>query len=185
MRENNFALLINLVLALSFCGHSAVNEAPNPSAEAQDLVLKVSPTKPIYKTTEPIELDLTLENKGKAQQIVPRQLKLRTNIILKILDQQGVSAKWCGRIADELVFLRSNYRALSPGESLRGRLTISCENAGDQGRAWGYKISVPGKYKIEAAYQLTLPRQNYERAFPGARVVSGPVSAEPIMINLQ
>ncbi|MCU1270586.1 MAG: hypothetical protein JWN74_1880 [Acidobacteriaceae bacterium] len=185
MRENNFALLVSLVLALSLCGHSADKVARNPPPAAQDLALKVSPTKLVYKTSEAIELHLTLENKGQAQQIVPRHLKLRTNIRLQILDHQGGSAKWCGRIADELVFLKSNYRTLSPGEFLKGRLTISCQNAEDPGRSWGYKISVPGKYTIEAAYQLTLPRENYEKGFPGARVVSGPVSAEPVTIELQ
>lgn len=42
-----------------------------------------------------------------------------------------------------------------------------------------------GKYKIEAAYFLLLPEKEYEKVFPGIRVIRGPVQAEPVTIDLK
>jgi hypothetical protein len=105
-------------------------------------------------------------------------------IRLDISDAQGNAAKWCGRIADELFVSKDSYRTLSPGESIHARLITSCDNSQDSKRG-GYVLSAPGKYLIKAVYLLPLPREEYEKAFPNSSVVRGPISAEPVTVELK
>jgi hypothetical protein len=174
-----------VVLALVLGCQVAVTGAQPPTPEAMDLVIRIGSANSVYSLRDPIELEFTLENRGRSQQVVPRHLKLRTNIRLEILDQRSQPARWCGRLADELVFVKSNYRTLAPGESLQERLAISCKNAAEPGLAWGYAISTRGKYTLKATYQLTLPKEYFKKAFPRARVVTAPVSSEPVTIELR
>jgi len=181
-------LILTLMLSRQF---SIIGATPRiraaqdpPAQETQGLVLDVKPTKLVYAKNEPVELDITLRNAGKHRQIVARRLSLGMRITLVILDPQGKSAKWCGRISDEIVVLKGNYKTLSPGESVHAKLTITCGSAKDPGHG-GYVLDAPGKYVIKAAYRLPIPKEDYERAFPNADVIRGPVWAEPITIELQ
>jgi hypothetical protein len=62
---------------------------------------------------------------------------------------------------------------------------VSCVNKDDRARAWGYALDKPGKYIIKATYRLLQPKEYFESLFPGAHVARGPVSAEPVTIELK
>jgi hypothetical protein len=148
------------------------------------LILDVKCDKVVYGKNEPIELDIKLRNAGQRPQIVARRFSIGMRIRLDILAPDGHSAKRCGGIADEIVILKDNYKVLSQGDSVRGRLTISCDKTNDPSRA-GYAFEHSGNYVIKAAYQLPMPRENYEKAFPSIHVKRGPVWAKPVIIEIR
>jgi hypothetical protein len=155
----------------------------SPTRGPMDLVLEVNPTKPVYAKNEPVKLDFKLRNAGPRAQIVARRLSLGMRITLVIRDAHGQPAKRCGRIADEIVVLKENYKLLAPGQSVRARLTISCDEV-DPSRA-GYVFDRSGRYTIRAAYKLPIPREDYEKAFPGSDIVRGPVWGKAVAIEIK
>jgi hypothetical protein len=184
IKKYSTQLILNLTLLLSNClALCATAQSALPQSPA-DLILEVKPTKSVYLKNDPIELDFTLRNSGKSPQIVARRLSLGMRIKLDILDPSDKPAKWCGRIADELFVLRDNYKTLAPGESMHQRLVISCDNMKDAKRG-GYILDAPGRYMIKAAYLLPIPKEGYDKVFPNAHVIRGPVWAEPVTIDLQ
>ena len=177
--RSNFTLLIVLSI-----GILDVSARQSPPQGGQELTLEVKPTRSAYAKNDPVELDLTLRNVGKQQQVVARRLSLDIRIELNISDSLGKPLRRCGRISDELSVFRANYRTLAPGESMRTRLSISC-NDPKYPTQGGYIFETAGKYRIEAAYYLPLPDKEYEKAFPGIRVVRGPVQAKSVTIDLK
>jgi len=149
------------------------------------LILDIKPSKSVYQKGETVEIEVTLRNASKDDQIVPRQLHLTLNVDLEILNPQGTRADWCGRIADQIIPSKSRYKTLSPDESVHTKLAVSCVNKDDRRRAWGYALDKPGKYIIKAAYRLPQPKEYFENLFPGAHVARGPVSAKPVTIELK
>ena len=156
----------------------------SPPQGGQELTLEVKPTRSVYARNDLVELDLTLRNVGKQPQVVARRLSLGMRIELKISDSLGKPLRRCGRISDELSVFTANYRTLAPGESVRTRLVFLVTIQKTRLRG-GYVFETVGKYKIEAAYYLPLPEREYEKVFPGIRVIRGPVQADPVRIDLK
>lgn len=150
--------------------------------QTEDLTLEVSAPKSTYAKGDAIEMDFILRNAGKTQQIVARRLSLGTRIMLEVLNPDGGKAKRCGRISDEIVVLKGDYKTLYPGESVKDRIKVSCDDA--KGTA-GYVFDRPGKYVIKASYRLSVPKEEYEKAFPKLDVILGPVWAKPITVEVQ
>jgi hypothetical protein len=148
------------------------------------LALEVKPVKPVFQTGDPIDLHFVLRNVGNRNVIVARTLRLTANIKLEIQDAQGQSALWCGRIAEWADSSRS-YVNLAPGQSVSATLTASCVNKENKSRSWGYTVDKPGKYVAKATYRLPRPKEYYEKLFPEAEVVRGPILAQPISIELR
>jgi hypothetical protein len=149
------------------------------------LALVAEPTKPVYQRGETVEFKFTLRNISGVDVIVGRHLALTLNIDLKISDSHGKTAEWCGRIADQIIMLKSRYTILSPGASKHAKLAISCLDQADPKRAWGYRLDRKGKYVIRASYRLPQSKEELEKAFPNAHVDQGPVWAEPVTIEIQ
>jgi hypothetical protein len=191
MRKTYF---ISLILILTCAGDHyfsnigaalAACAAQVPAAQgSRDLSLDARPTKQVYTKGGPVELDITLRNIGKSPQIVARRLSLGMRITFVILYPDGKPVTRCGVISDEIVVLRGNYKTLSPGEAVRKRLTITCDDTKDS-RSSGYVLDRSGKYLIKAAYLLPVPKEEYKRAFPDVNVIQGPIWADPVTIEVQ
>jgi hypothetical protein len=169
--------IIFLALTISCACPTAQN------AEAE-LALEVVPVKSVFQIGEKVDLNFVLRNVGHSDIVVARTLRLTASIKLDIADAQGQLAQWCGRIAEQYDSSRS-YVTLAPGQSISSRLSVSCVNEGDKAHAWGYAIGQSGTYVIKATYRLPRPKEYYEKLFPNAQVVRGPVAAEPITIELK
>jgi hypothetical protein len=177
---------IILFLMLLPCWSSAAQQYdPAHISQKPALVLEGKPTKLVYAKGETVEFDFTLRNVSGDRLIVARWLQLTLNVGLDISDSQGNTAEWCGRIADEIVPSKSRYKTLAPGESVSAKLAVSCVNKNDRRHAWGFVMDAPGKYMIKATYRLPQPKEYFHRLFPTARVIQGPVSAEPVTIELK
>jgi len=182
MKIKNIAFLGIVILSSQF-STGAQDQLAIPEKPA--LVLVAKPTKLIYAKGEQVEFNFTLRNVSSNALIVARRLQLTLNVELKISDAQDKPVEWCGRIADQLVPLQSRYVSLSPGESVRAKLVVSCENKDDRTRAWGYILHAPGKYVVKATYRLPQPKEYFEKLFPNTHVVRGPILADPVTIDLR
>jgi len=179
-------VLFGTLIVVFFCQlNAAPQDRPASAQRESELIFSAKPIKPVYLKGDTIEFNFALRNASKDEQIVARSLQLTLNVGLKISDSQGKDVGWCGRIADQAIPLKSRYMTLSPGESVRAKLAISCVNKDDPTRAWGYALDAVGKYIVHAAYRLPQPSGYFEELFPNARVVRGPVSAEPVTIELR
>jgi hypothetical protein len=183
MREN-IALGLLLVLLYPF-GASAWQDQPAGARVKPSLVLVAEPTKLVYRKGEVVEFNFTLHNISSENVIIARSLQLTLNLDLTIAGAHSRRAEWCGRIADQILVSKSRYTTLSGGASSRAKLVVSCVNEGDPRRAWGYRLDDVGKYTIRAAYRLPQPKEDFEKTFPNATVIQGPILAEPVTIELQ
>ena len=174
-----------LIALLATCGHPlGAQNSPLATQKAQ-VVFAAKPAKGAYAKGEAVEFDFGLKNGGNDPIIVPRALRLSLNVDLEISNAAGTLAKWCGRIADQLIPSRSRYQSLSPGQSVRARLTVSCVDKDNPNRAWGYSLDAPGKYTIRARYRLPQPKEFFESLFPKQDVARGPIFAEPVTIEVR
>jgi hypothetical protein len=184
----HFAISLIGILALSMLSSRwptvARQDQPAKAPRTPTLVFKAKATKPVYSRGEAVEFNFTLRNGGQDTLIVAKHLQLSLNVKLEIIDAEGKPAKWCGRIA-EIFPSKDLYRTLSPGESLSSKLNVACANQDDPGRAWGYSLSVPGKYVVKSSYRLPQPKEVFDQLFPYEQVPQGPVSAKPVTIELQ
>jgi hypothetical protein len=178
-------LRLGVLMLILFCLSVAASQVRGRGGdEKTDLALEVKSRKLVYQYGETVELNFILRNVGRKNVIVARRLRLTSNIGIEISDPQGQLAQWCGRIAEPIDSARS-YMPLAPGESVRAILPVSCVNKEDRRRAWGFTLSSPGRYVVKAAYRLPRPKEHYENLFPNARVIRGPILAEPITIELK
>ena len=181
-------LTATLIFGDRFTNAEATNKARStlslPAQEMQDLALDVKPTKSVYLKNEPIEIEISLRNDSSRPQIVARHLGLGMRIRLVIIDQSGNRAKPCGRIPDEIFVLRDNYETLSPGKSVHARLAVTCDDPKGSGHA-GYVLNHSGTFLIDATYSLPIPKEDYQRVFPNADVIRGPIRAKPVTIELR
>lgn len=158
---------------------------PKEIPRRPDLVLEAKPTKPVYARGEGVGLNFTLRNVSNRKLIVSRHLQLTLNVALQVSGSEGRPAKWCGRIADQIVPVKNRYATLAPGKSILAELTISCVNRNDPRHAWGYTIETPGKYVIKATYRLPQSEEYFKSLFPDEEVDRGPVMAEAVTIEVQ
>jgi hypothetical protein len=174
------SLLICICLGLVATSGAALERK---SHEAK-LSFEVSPVKSVFEAGETVEADFVLRNVGDTNVIVARTLRLTASIKLEIQDAQEQPAKWCGRIAEWTDSSRS-YVNLAPGQSVHAKLAISCVDKENKSRSWGYSLNKPGKYVLKATYRLPRPKEYYKKLFPAADVVQGPISAQPVTLELR
>ena len=74
---------------------------------------------------------------------------------------------------------------LSPGESVSKKLIVSCMNKDDRSRAWGYSLGAPGKYVVTGTYRLLQPEAFFKRLSPNVPAMRGPVSAQPVTVEIR
>jgi hypothetical protein len=147
------------------------------------LILEVRAVKPDYPKGEAVELTFRLQNVSQKKVLVAQTFQLTRYIDLEISGKEGKRADWCGRVVSQTDSMRS-FTTLNPGGSISKKVVISCVNRGEPGRAWGYALDDPGKYVIRATYRLPQPEPFFEKFFPKVPVVRGPVSAEPVSIEI-
>jgi hypothetical protein len=147
------------------------------------LTLEVHPPEE-YLHGAHLKLVFTLRNVSGKEVLVAQTFQLGRYIDLDITDSHGKAAQWCGRIVAQADSVQS-FTMLPPGRSLRKTVLVSCFNADDPSRAAGYRIDGPGQYTIKATYHLPQPTMFFEKFFPTATVVRGPISAKPIIIQVK
>jgi hypothetical protein len=180
MRQHILAILA--LILLSQIGVSAQDQFKH--GENRSLVFYAQPVKSIFSKGEIIEFNFTLRNDGGPVFIVGKRFELSQNVNLEILDRAGKTVDWCGRIVGQIESAES-FRTLEAGQSVHGKLAISCVNKGDRGRAWGYNFDATGKYVIKAAYSNPQPQEYLKKLFPDAVVPRGPILAAAITIEVR
>jgi hypothetical protein len=181
MRKNLWTLGIILLL---FSGWSVARSNPADTGDGSGLILQVQAVKPDYAKGEAVELTFNLQNVSQKKVLVARTFQLTRYIDLEISDQHGKRAGWCGRVVSQTDSMRS-FTTLAAGGSVSVKLAVSCVNRSDPGRAWGYVLDDPGTYVIKATYRLPQTEAFFEKFFPMTPVVRGPISAEPLTIDIK
>ena len=180
--KKKIILLVLVFLLPSWFIMTAQNQAVETGRESK-LVFVVEPVKTVYVKGESVEINFRLSNRSGNKVLVPKNFQLNFNVNLDILDAKGKSADWCGRIASQIDSPRS-FTTLTPGESISKKLVVSCVNKDDRSRAWGYSLDAPGKYVVRGTYRLPQPKVFFKKFFPNVPVERGPVSAEPVSIEI-
>lgn len=184
MRTHTYCSLAIVALVLSAWCAGAADKHRSESGQKAELVFEAQPTKPVYRKGEAVEFNFNLHNVSRKKVLVARTFQLTYYVDLEILDQEGERAEWCGRVVSQIDSARS-FTVLPPGGAVEKKLAISCVNKGDPSRAWGYELHNPGKYIIKATYRLPQPKRFFEKFFPNAPVVRGPISADPVTIEVE
>jgi len=161
----------------------AQNKAATSSEESK-LLFVVTPTKTTYAKGENVDFTFRLSNRSGDKVLVAKTFQLAHFIVLNIVNAKGKRVEWCGRIASQTDFPRS-FTTLSRGESVSKTITISCVNKDDRSRAWGYSLEVPGKYVVTGTYMLPQPEAFFKKLSPDIPAVRGPVSAQPVTIEIR
>ena len=172
------------IVLLPFLGWSVAQSNPIDAGDGSGLILEVHAVKPNFSKGEAVELTFHLQNVSQRKVLVARTFQLARYVDLEISGQEGNRASWCGRVVSQTDSMRS-FTTLDPGGSISKKEMISCVNRGDPGRAWGYELGDPGKYVIRATYRLPQPEAFFEKFFPKVPVIRGPVSAEPVSIEIK
>ena len=170
------------MLASSLAGFAQENTAK--SGEESKLAFVVEPVKTVYTRGENVEFTFRLSNRSKDKVLVAKTFQLNFYVDLDMSGAAGKSADWCGRILGQIDSPRS-FVTLSPGASLSKKLVVSCVNKADKSRAWGYYLDTPGKYIVRGTYRLPQPKVFFQKVFPDVPVVRGPVSAQPVTIEIR
>jgi hypothetical protein len=174
-----------IVFLLMFVCFRAVGDDHSPATPSDNrLLFEIEPTKDTYQMGEAVEFRFRLQNLSKQRILVARTFQLTHFVHLDISTPQGGSAEWCGRIISQIDSPRS-FVILSPHESTSTKLTVSCVNKENRGRAWGYLFEKPGTYTVNATYRLPHPTSFTTKQFPNASVIYGPVSAKPFTFQLK
>jgi len=161
----------------------AQRRAPDTDKESK-LVFAIEPTKPVSAKGENVDFTFRLSNRSGEKVLVAKTFQLAHFVTLNIVGSAGKRAEWCGRIISQTDFPRS-FVALSPGESVSKKLVVSCVNKDDQSRAWGYSLEAPGKYVVTGTYRLPQLEAFFKKLSPGVPALRGPVSAEPVTIEIR
>lgn len=174
--------IVIAVLVSSLAGFSQENTAN--SGEESKLVFVIEPVKTIYAKGESVEFTFRLSNRSGDKVLVAKTFQLAHFVPLNIVNAEGKRAEWCGRIAGQTDFPRA-FTTLSPGESVSKKLVVSCVNKNDRSRSWGYSLEAPGKYVVTGTYSLPQPEAFFKKLSPNVPAVRGPVSAQPITIEIR
>ena len=184
--RKNYLVQFGILIAMSQPNHMSAppqNQRAGDSDKAS-LVLRVQPLKQVYAKGETIEFKFTLQNSGSLPILAARRLVLTQNIQLEITDPQGGHVKWCGAIVGQIE-APDAYKVLQPHDSVSALLVLSCVKKGDQTDAWGYLIEGSGKYVIRASYVLPQSEKHFKKLFPNEQTLRGPVTAEPVIIEVK
>jgi hypothetical protein len=176
-----FGIVIT-VLVSSLAGFSQENTAK--SGEESKLAFVIEPVKTIYAKGESVEFMFRLSNRSGDKVLVAKTFQLAHFVTLNVVNAEGKRAEWCGRIAGQTDLPRA-FTTLSPGESVSKKLVVSCVNKDDRSRAWGYSLEAPGKYVVTGTYSLPQPEAFFKKLSPNVPAVRGPVSAQPITIEIR
>jgi len=177
----SFGIII-LVLTSSFIGFAQENAAK--SREESKLIFVIEPVRAVYAKGESVEFKFRLSNRFDHKVFVAKTFQLAHFVTLDIVNAEGKRVGWCGRIAGQTDFPRS-FTTLSPGQSVSKKLVISCVNKDDQSLAWGYSLEAPGKYVVTGTYTLPQPEIFFKKLSPNVPAIRGPVSAEPVTIEIR
>jgi hypothetical protein len=170
------------VLAISLAGFAQDNAAK--TGGESKLVFVIRPVKATYAKGENVEFTFRLSNRSGDKVLVAKTFQLAHFVTLDIVNAEGKRAEWCGRIASQTDFPRS-FITLSRGESVSKKLVVSCVNKDDRSRSLGYSLEAPGKYVVTGTYRLPQPKAFFQKIFPNVPIVYGPVSAEPVIIEIR
>lgn len=128
---------------------------------------------------QPIYLKVQLRNIGTENILVNRRFYLNDTVSLKIVGPARQELAWCGHIS-QVEPSPGDFVFLAPGAHIEKIVLASCNKS----KTSGYTFSGPGQYVIKAQYQLPFPSEVLARAARGAKVVKGPISANPVKITL-
>jgi len=169
-----------LISPLSAFTQSSASEA---SKEAK-LLFVIEPTKSVFSKGENVEFTFRLSNRASEKILVAKTFQLAHFVALNIVDAEGKRMEWCGRIISQ-TDLPKAFVALSPHDSVSKRLVVSCVNKDDPSRAWGYSLEGPGKYVVTGVYHLPQPKNFFKQLSPKVIAIRGPVSSEPVTIEVR
>jgi len=177
--------IFGIVLGMLISSSSTFAQASaSESGKEAKLVFVIEPVKPVFAKGENIEFIFRLSNRSDEKILVAKTFQLAHFVTLSIVDLAGKHAEWCGRIISQTDFPRS-FVALSPGESVQKKLTVSCVNKDAPSRAWGYSLETPGKYVVRGTYRLPQSEAFFKELSPNVPAIRGPVSAEPFAIEVR
>jgi hypothetical protein len=174
--------IVIAVLTSSIAGFAQENTAK--SGEESKLVFVIEPVKTTYEKGENVEFTFRLSNRSGDKVVVAKTFQLAHFVTLDIVSAEGKRAEWCGRIVGQTDLPRS-FVTLSPGESVSKKLIVSCVNKDDRSRAWGYSLGAPGKYVVTGTYRLPQPEAFFKRLSPNVPAMRGPVSAQPVTVEIR
>jgi hypothetical protein len=174
--------IVIAVLASSLAGFAQENTAK--SGEESKLAFVVEPVKTIYAKGEKVEFTFRLSNHSRDKVLVAKTFQLAHFVTLDVVNAEGKHVEWCGRIAGQ-TDLPQSFIALPPGESVSKKLIVSCVNKDDRSRAWGYSLEAPGKYVVTGTYRLPQPEAFFKKLSPNVPAMRGPVSAQPVTVEIR
>ena len=182
IRPSRFFETVLVVLIVSL--YALSQSSASGSDKQSKLAFVIEPVKPVFAKGENIELTFRLSNHSGEKILVAKTFQLAHFVTLSIIDKAGRQIKWCGRIVGQTDFPRS-FVPLTSGESISRNLVVSCVNKDDPSRAWGYSLEAAGKYIVAGKYRLPEPEIFFKKLYSDVPAIKGPISAEPITIEIR
>ena len=146
---------IHLLLGAMICFLSA-QAVRGDSLDTSDVVLTIKPDKLVYRSGEPILIELKIQNEGRTTIVLP-VLWVVPNYFLsfRILNERGDTVKCLQGLRKYSLYERDFLLCLPPKGFVGQTIDlIDAEKKGIINKGPLYEIGSPGEYRISAIYSV-------------------------------